>query len=90
MHLADVDPSKMGTEKDAALAANAQVMREYVKGSVRAIVSTGEAEQAYVNEGRKISRNVRANAAVSIVGVYASALEMKAVVLDQTEAIGGW
>jgi hypothetical protein len=90
MHLADIDPSKIGSEKDASLAANSQVMREYVKGTVRAIVSTGEAEQAYVNAGREISKHVRANAAVSDVDVNATALDMKAVFLAQTEAIGGW
>jgi len=90
MHLADIDPKMVGSEKDAALAANAQVMREYMKGTMRAILSTGEADAAYLNAARKTSKAVRANAAVSDVPVNATALQMKGVFLEQTNAINGW
>ena len=38
-----------------ASVANAQVMREYIKGTIRAVVSTGQAEPAYLAAARKVS-----------------------------------
>lgn len=90
MHLADIDPAKAGTEKAASLAANSQVMREYIKGTVRAIVSTGEADAVYLREAKEAARGVRADAAVSELKVDATAKEVLDVFLAQTEAIGGW
>ncbi|MEW5849655.1 MAG: DUF362 domain-containing protein [Myxococcota bacterium] len=90
MHLADIDPKAATSEKEAALAANSQVMREYIKGTVRAIVSTGEAEAAYLQAARKAASGVRANAAISDLPVKANAQEVLKVFLEQTEAINGW
>ena len=90
MQLADIDPKAVGSEKEAALAANSQVLREYLQGTLRAIVSTGEADAAYLNAAKRAAGTTRANAAVSDLAVNANALEVKKVFLEQTEAINGW
>ncbi len=90
LHLADIDPSKATSEKAASLAANSQVMREYIKGTVRAIVSTGEADRVYLQDAQKAAKGVTANAAVSDLAKNATAQDVLQVFLEQTDAISGW
>jgi uncharacterized protein (DUF362 family) len=90
LHLADIDPDAAGSELEAATAANAQAVREYVKGTMRALTSTGEADPGYLSAATMVGKTVHADAAVSDVPVDATAPEMLKVFLEQTDAIEGW
>jgi hypothetical protein len=90
LQLGDIDIKAGATEHAAANAANAQVMREYIKGTIRAVVSTGQADPAYLAAARKVSETQKAKAAVADLSPTASPREILKVFLQETEAIGGW